>query len=217
MSAAADFAQSKLHFYVKQLYPPMHDREVVRIVARPLGYPTHQQTVQRFCARHAGPASERWPCRPLARSPTHSRRAGLSSGGGTQGGTNTVARAVSPGRGPLWIRSSRSWRALGSLASKTSGRGRQTTPRTRYPCQGSRRCGTSNASPPARGACGSLVSWSPDGKIRRPVRRRGDGPWRRIGQATGPRVPGPARALTPSRIPPPRTCAIARSIARIWG
>lgn len=41
--------------YVKQLYPPIHDREVVRIVARKFGYKTNHHTVKRFFARHALP------------------------------------------------------------------------------------------------------------------------------------------------------------------
>jgi hypothetical protein len=41
--------------YVKQLYPPMHDREVVRIVARRFGYKTNHHTVKHFFARHALP------------------------------------------------------------------------------------------------------------------------------------------------------------------
>ena len=41
--------------YVKPLYPPIHDREVVRIVARKFGYKTNHQTVKRFFERHALP------------------------------------------------------------------------------------------------------------------------------------------------------------------
>jgi transposase InsO family protein len=41
--------------YVKQLYPPIHDREVVRSVARKFGYKTNHHTVKRFFARHALP------------------------------------------------------------------------------------------------------------------------------------------------------------------
>jgi hypothetical protein len=41
--------------YVKQLYPPMHDREVVCIVARRFGYKTNHHTVKHFFARHALP------------------------------------------------------------------------------------------------------------------------------------------------------------------
>jgi hypothetical protein len=41
--------------YVKQLYPPIHDREVVRIVARKFGYKTNHHTVKRFFERHALP------------------------------------------------------------------------------------------------------------------------------------------------------------------
>jgi transposase len=41
--------------YVKQLYPPIHDREVVRIVARKFGYTTNHHTVKRFFARYALP------------------------------------------------------------------------------------------------------------------------------------------------------------------
>jgi len=32
--------------YVKQLYPPIHDREIVRIVARKFGYKTNHHTVK---------------------------------------------------------------------------------------------------------------------------------------------------------------------------
>lgn len=41
--------------YVKQLYPPIHDREVVRILQRTFGYKTNHHTVHRFFARHALP------------------------------------------------------------------------------------------------------------------------------------------------------------------
>ena len=41
--------------YVKQLYPPIHDREVVRIVARKCGCKTKHHTVKRFFERHALP------------------------------------------------------------------------------------------------------------------------------------------------------------------
>jgi len=41
--------------YVKQLYPPIHDREVVRIVARKFGYKTNPHTVKRFFECHALP------------------------------------------------------------------------------------------------------------------------------------------------------------------
>jgi hypothetical protein len=41
--------------YVKQLYPPMHDREIVRIVQRKFGSTTNHHTVQHFLARCALP------------------------------------------------------------------------------------------------------------------------------------------------------------------
>jgi putative transposase len=41
--------------YVKQLYPPIHDREVVRILQRKFGYHTNHHTVHRFFARQALP------------------------------------------------------------------------------------------------------------------------------------------------------------------
>jgi Homeodomain-like domain-containing protein len=41
--------------YVKPLYPPIHDRELVRIAQRNDGYTTHQHTVKAFLARHASP------------------------------------------------------------------------------------------------------------------------------------------------------------------
>ena len=41
--------------YVKQLYPPIHDREIVRIVARKFGYKTNHHTVKYFFARHSLP------------------------------------------------------------------------------------------------------------------------------------------------------------------
>jgi len=41
--------------YVKQLYPPIHDRELVRIVQRKFGYKTNHHTVKAFLARHASP------------------------------------------------------------------------------------------------------------------------------------------------------------------
>ena len=41
--------------YLKQLYPPIHDREIVRIIARKYGYTTNHVTVKRFLARHPLP------------------------------------------------------------------------------------------------------------------------------------------------------------------
>jgi transposase-like protein len=41
--------------YVKQLYPPIHDREIVRIIGRKYGYRTNHHTVKRFLARHPLP------------------------------------------------------------------------------------------------------------------------------------------------------------------
>jgi transposase InsO family protein len=41
--------------YVKQLYPPIHAREIVRILARKFGYKTNHHTVKRFFERHALP------------------------------------------------------------------------------------------------------------------------------------------------------------------
>jgi transposase InsO family protein len=41
--------------YVKHLYPPIHDRELVRIVQRKFGCKTNHHTVKHFLARHASP------------------------------------------------------------------------------------------------------------------------------------------------------------------
>jgi transposase len=41
--------------YLKQLYPPIHYREIVRIVARKFGYKTNHHTVKAFLARHPVP------------------------------------------------------------------------------------------------------------------------------------------------------------------
>jgi len=41
--------------YLKQLYPPIHHREIVRIVARKFGYTTNHHTVKRFLEQHAIP------------------------------------------------------------------------------------------------------------------------------------------------------------------
>src|SRR5579871_6272076 len=40
---------------LKQLYPPIHDREIVRIVARKYGYTTNHVTLKRFLERHPLP------------------------------------------------------------------------------------------------------------------------------------------------------------------
>jgi hypothetical protein len=40
---------------VKQRYPPIHDREIVRIVQRKFGYTTNHHTVKHFLARFALP------------------------------------------------------------------------------------------------------------------------------------------------------------------
>lgn len=41
--------------YAKQLYPPVHDRELVRIVQRKFGYRTNHHTVRAFLERHRLP------------------------------------------------------------------------------------------------------------------------------------------------------------------
>jgi transposase InsO family protein len=41
--------------YLKQLYPPIHDREIVRIIDRKYGYRTNHHTVKRFLERHPLP------------------------------------------------------------------------------------------------------------------------------------------------------------------
>jgi transposase InsO family protein len=41
--------------YTKQLYPPIHDREIVRIVQRKFGYKTNHHTVKHFLERFALP------------------------------------------------------------------------------------------------------------------------------------------------------------------
>jgi hypothetical protein len=41
--------------YLKQLYPPIHHREIVRIVVRKYGYKTNHHTVKRFLARYEIP------------------------------------------------------------------------------------------------------------------------------------------------------------------
>lgn len=41
--------------YLKQLYPPLHAREIVRIVQRKYGYVTNHHTVQHFLARYSVP------------------------------------------------------------------------------------------------------------------------------------------------------------------
>jgi transposase InsO family protein len=47
--------------YVKQLYPPIHDRELVRIVQRKFGYKTNHHTVKAFLARHVSPVQLEMP------------------------------------------------------------------------------------------------------------------------------------------------------------
>lgn len=47
--------------YVKHLYPPIHDRELVRIVQRKFGYKTNHHTVKHFLTRHASPVQLEMP------------------------------------------------------------------------------------------------------------------------------------------------------------
>jgi transposase InsO family protein len=47
--------------YVKHLYPPIHDRELVRIVQREFGYTTNHHTVKHCLARHASPVQLEMP------------------------------------------------------------------------------------------------------------------------------------------------------------
>jgi len=42
-------------FYLKQLYPPIHLREIARIVGRKFGYRTNHHTIQQFLQRHPLP------------------------------------------------------------------------------------------------------------------------------------------------------------------
>jgi transposase InsO family protein len=42
--------------YVKQLYPPLHYREIVRILERKFGFHTNHHTIQRFLRQHPLPA-----------------------------------------------------------------------------------------------------------------------------------------------------------------
>jgi hypothetical protein len=80
--------------YIKQIYPPIHDRELVRIVQRKLGYQTNHHTVKHFLVRPASPSNWSETCWPLPSLPTPIRRAGPSSGWGMKGGTNRASRAV---------------------------------------------------------------------------------------------------------------------------
>jgi hypothetical protein len=41
--------------YLKQLYPPIHLREIARIVKRKFGYQTNHHTIKQFLARHPLP------------------------------------------------------------------------------------------------------------------------------------------------------------------
>ena len=41
--------------YLKQLYPPIHDREIARIVGRKYGYKTNHHTIRHFLERHPIP------------------------------------------------------------------------------------------------------------------------------------------------------------------
>ena len=47
--------------YVKHLYPPIHDRELVRIVPRQCGYKTNPHTGKALLARHASPVQLEMP------------------------------------------------------------------------------------------------------------------------------------------------------------
>lgn len=47
--------------YLKQLYPPLHDREVARIVKRKFGYTTNHVTLKRFLQQHVLPVTLPWP------------------------------------------------------------------------------------------------------------------------------------------------------------
>ena len=47
--------------YVKQLSPPIHARELVRLVPRKFGYKTNHHTVKAFLARHASPVQLEMP------------------------------------------------------------------------------------------------------------------------------------------------------------
>lgn len=51
--------------YLKQLYPPIHYREIVRIIERKYGYKTTHPTVKRFLARHPIPVQMELELKPF--------------------------------------------------------------------------------------------------------------------------------------------------------
>jgi transposase InsO family protein len=51
--------------YLKQLYPPIHYREIVRILARKFGYKTNHHTVKNFLERHPIPVQLKFDFTPF--------------------------------------------------------------------------------------------------------------------------------------------------------
>ena len=66
--------------YVKQLYPPIHDRAIVRIVQRKFGYKTNHHTVKHFLERFALPVQ--LPAFSANNLPAHARETGRKSSPG---------------------------------------------------------------------------------------------------------------------------------------
>jgi hypothetical protein len=81
--------------YVKQLYPPIHWREIERIVQRKFGYKTNHHTIQHFFERHPIPVQLDLTCRSFPTLPTPTKPGGQWCAWPTKAGTRPVLRAVS--------------------------------------------------------------------------------------------------------------------------
>ena len=56
---------ARLILYLKQLYPPIHYREIVRIIGRKFGYKTNHHTLKKFLVRHPMPLQMALELRPF--------------------------------------------------------------------------------------------------------------------------------------------------------
>ena len=199
--------------YVKQLYPPIHDREVVRILQRKFGYHTNHPTVHRFFARHALPVQLELPM-PVFAAFAEAYQARWTVVRRWYAGWNKQSIA-----GCLQLSRAHVYTILAAFARDGFAGLEEQRPRPpQHP-------GNQLTLPflkegldiqreyPPRAAFASMVSWRRGGRRGPRVRRPSDGRWRSIANSMGLLVRGPARRMRRRPRPPPSTSRIAHTIA----
>ena len=88
--------------YLKQLYPPLHYREIVRIVGRKFGHTTNHHTVKRFLDQHALPVQLPLPVTGFHQfDDAYRARAGRWCGCSTKAGISGALLGVSSSRASM--------------------------------------------------------------------------------------------------------------------